>query len=205
MSTCRHLDRQPSGRRTCHTSHSYLDAFLVLIACVGSSTWTSAQAVEDSQVKAAYLFNLAKFVEWPPEAFRSPDDPAVICVVGDDRTSDVLEPAVVGKRANGRLVEARRPHTPAELKACHVLFIGFSDSRRMAEVLNELQRSSVLTVGQSSHFIPLGGMINLALRDTTIELEINPEASTAVGLKISSRLLVVARLVKPSDVPGGKR
>ena len=100
----------------------------------------------------------------PREYFGNPDDPAVICVVGDERTSDVLEPAVSGKKANGRPVEARRPHSPAEFKSCHVLFIGFSDKERIAQLLNELQRSSVLTVGQSDQFIRLGGMINLALQ-----------------------------------------
>jgi YfiR/HmsC-like len=129
----------------------------------------------------------------------------VICVVGDLRTSEVLEPAVSGKRANGRPVEARRPHSAAEFKSCQVLFIGFSDKESIAQLLNGLQRSSVLTVGQSDQFIPLGGMINLALRNSTIELEIDPDASNAAGLKISSRLLVVARLIKPPDQRGGGR
>lgn len=173
--------------------------------CFGFSAQTSAQTVEESRVKAAYLYNFAKFVEWPPGAFRHPDDPAVICVVGDERTSDVLEPAVSGKKANGRPVEARRPHSPAEFKSCHVLFIGFSDKERIAQLLQGLERSSVLTVGQSDQFIRLGGMINLALNHATIELEIDPEASNAVGLKISSRLLVVSRLVKAQPQAGGER
>jgi hypothetical protein len=177
----------------------------MLTVCLHFPLRASAQSVEESRVKAAYLYNFAKFVEWPPEVFRNPEAPAVICVVGDERTSDVLEPAVSGKKANGRPVEARRPHSSAEFKSCHVLFIGFSDKERIAQLLNQLQRSSVLTVGQSEQFIPLGGMINLAFKDTTIELEIDPEASTAVGLKISSRLLVVAQLVKGRRRTGGEQ
>ncbi len=165
----------------------------------------SAQVVEESQVKAAYLYNFAKFVEWPSGVFRNPDDPAVICVIGDERTSDVLESAVSGKKANGRPVEARRLHYPAEFESCQVLFIGFPDKERIAQLLNALHGSRVLTVGQSDQFIPLGGMINLAVKNNTIELEIDPEASNAVGLKISSRLLVVARLVKAAGQPGGER
>jgi len=178
---------------------------LVLTAGFELSGQCLAQTVEESRVKAAYLYNFAKFVDWPPGAFQNPDDPAVICVVGDERTSDVLEAAVSGRKANGRPVQARRPRSPEEFKSCHLLFIGFSDKERIAELLNRLQRSSVLTVGQSDQFISLGGMINLALRNSTIELEIAPEASTAVGLKISSRLLVVARLVKASGKVGGER
>jgi hypothetical protein len=178
---------------------------LILAVCFGLSAQTLGQTVEVSQLKAAYLYNFAKFVEWPSGVFRNAGDPAVICVVGDERTSDILEPAVAGKKANGRTVEARRPHSPEEFKSCHVLFIGFSDKEHIAQLLNGLQRSSVLTVGQSDQFIPLGGMINLALKNTTIELEIDPEASNAVGLKISSRLLVVARLVKAREQAGGER
>jgi YfiR/HmsC-like len=140
---------------------------LILTVCFEFSAQTSAQTVEESRVKAAYLYNFAK--------------------------------------ANGRPVEARRPRSPDEFKSCHVLFIGFSDKERIAQLLNRLQRSSVLTVGQSDQFIRLGGMINLALKNTTIELEIDPAASNAVGLKISSRLLVVARLVKAPDQGGGER
>lgn len=219
MSTHGHPEcDSPSGRR-CHDKARFSRDFrkiagirrafaigvLIHGVCFGLSMPTSAQTVEESRVKAAYLYNFAKFVDWPPGAFRNPDDPAVICVVGDERTSDVLESAVIGKKANGRPVEARRPHSSAEFKSCHVLFIGFSDRERIAQLLNGLQGSSVLTVGQSGQFIPLGGMINLALNHATIELEIDPEASNAVGVKISSRLLMVARLVKAARPFGGKR
>jgi hypothetical protein len=219
MSIHRHLEcDSSSGRRCANTARVSPDfrkiaslkrtfAIGVLIhgLCFAFSVPTPAQTVEESRVKAAYLYNFAKFVEWPSGAFRTPDDPAVICIVGDDRTSDVLEPAISGKKANGRRVEARRPHSSAEFKSCHVLFIAFSDRERIAQLLNGLQGSSVLTVGQSGQFIPLGGMINLALNHATIELEIDPEASNAAGLKISSRLLVVARLVKVQPQAGGER
>lgn len=182
---------------------SILVAFLMLAACWGLAAPGSAQSVEESQVRAAYLYNFAKFVDWPAGTFRSPDDPAVICVFGDDRTSDVLEQAVSGKRANGRPVESKRLHSTAECKPCHILFIGFSDKARIAEILHELHGLSVLTVGQSDQFIPLGGMINLARKDVTIELEVDPAAAAAAGLKISSRLLVIARLIKATRTDGG--
>jgi len=220
MSTHRHLECDSSTRRRCHARAARLSPDLrkiarirraILIAiliegiCFGLSMPTSAQTVEESRVKAAYLYNFAKFVDWPSGTFRNPNDPAVICVVGDERTSDVLESAVIGKKANGRPVEARAPHSPVEFKSCQVLFIGFSDKERIAQSLNGLRRSSVLTVGQSEQFISLGGMINLAQHHATIELEIDPGASNAVGLKISSRLLVVARLVKGRFQAGAER
>jgi hypothetical protein len=194
----------PYRQRMAAASRLLALGLLVLRVASALSLPMSAQTVEDSRVKAAYLYNFAKFVEWPSGAFRNQDDPAVICVVGDDRTSDVLESSLNGRKAGGRSVEARRPRSSEELKSCHVLFIGFSDKQRIVQLLTQLQRESVLTVGQSDHFISLGGMINLALRDTRIELEIDPDASSAVGLKISSRLLVVSRLVKPSVPLGGE-
>ncbi len=197
--------RSPVFRKIACIRPAFAIGFLTIGVVLGLARQISAQAVEESRVKAAYLYNFAKFVEWPAGVFRTPDDPAVICVVGDQRTSDVLEPAVSGKRANGRPVEARRPRSTAEFKSCQVLFIGFSDKKRIAELLTGLQKASVLTVGQSDQFIPLGGMINLALKNSTIELEIDPEASNAAGLKISSRLLVVARLVKETDQQRGAR
>jgi hypothetical protein len=220
MSTHRHLECNSSSRRHCHPRVARVSpgfrkiagirravaiGILIQGICFGLSAPTSAQTVEESRVKAAYLYNFAKFVDWPAEVFHNPNDPAVICVVGDERTSDVLESAVIGKKANGRPVEFRAPHSTAESKSCQVLFIGFSDKERIAQLLNGLQRSSVLTVGQSDQFISLGGMINLAQHHATIELEIDPEASNAVGLKISSRLLVVAKVVKAQPQTGGER
>jgi YfiR/HmsC-like len=179
---------------------------LIFGVCVGFTGRSSAQVIEDTQVKAAYLYNFTKFVEWPPGIEGNPETPAVICVVGDEHMSEVLERAVAGKKVNGRPVNARRPYSPAEFKLCQILFIGFPEKRRIAEILNKLRGTSVLTVGQSDQFIAVGGMINLALKNGAIELEIAPDASSAAGLKISSRLLVVARLVKPgSDAAGGKR
>ena len=176
-----------------------LAAVLMLAAWSGLETPALAQPVEESQLQAAYLYNFAKFVDWPAGTFRSPGDPMVICVFGDDRTGDVLEQSMSGKRANGRPVESRHPRSASECKPCHIVFVGSSDKNQIAEILHVLHGSSVLTVGHSDQFIPLGGMINLSRKDVTIELEIDPEAADAAGLKISSRLLVIARLVKRKE------
>lgn len=198
MSTRRHLECD-------FTRPTLVLGVAILGVCLSCMQSMSAQTVEESQVKAAYLYNFAKFVEWPPGMFPDSESPAVICVVGDDRMSEVLERAVSGKKVNGRAVKVQRPHLAEEFKACHILYIGFGDRDHIAEMLGDLRGSSVLTVGQSGQFISLGGMINLAFKNARIELEIDPDASNAVGLKISSRLLVVARLVKAEHLTGGER
>lgn len=217
MSTRRHLESDfhngKHGRKTAKrvspnvanmaASRGKYAMGLLVVVCLSFARPASAQSVEESQVKAAYLYNFAKFVEWPPEVFRAPDDPVVICVTGDEHTGEFLKQAVSGKKANGRRVEVRLPHSSEELRLCHISFIGFSDEKHVSDALERLRGSSVLTVGQSDQFLRLGGMINLTPTNATIELEIAPKASNAVGLKISSRLLVVARLAKAG--PRGER
>ena len=171
-------------------------AFLLVCSALALPAPGIGQSVDESQVKAAYLYNFIKFVEWPPALFPNPDEPFVICVLGDEHTSDVLEQSIQNKKANGRSIRMRRPHSTQDFKSCHVLFLGFSDRDRTAKVLHELRGSSVLTVGQSEGFLPLGGMINMVRHDRTIELEIDPDIPNMVGLKVSSRLLVVAHIVK---------
>jgi hypothetical protein len=161
-----------------------------------------AQTAEESQVKASYLFNFAKYVEWPSDASRGVGDPTVICVVGDERTASVLDQVTVGRKANGRRIEVKRPRSMSEFKACHILFIGFPDKARIAGILRALPKSEALIVGQSDQFMALGGMINLAEKNETIELEIDPKTADAVGLKISSRLLEVSHIVG-SERPRG--
>lgn len=175
---------------------------LASLFCVDSCA--HAQVVEENQVKAAYLYNFAKFVEWPPAAFPNPDDPVQICAIGDDAAIDVLQAAMSGKKANGRRIVSRRLSSIDDLGTCHILFVGFRDKNNIAIILRRAESATVLTVGQSDRFIPSGGMINLANKNGAIELEVALAVAEDAGLKISSRLLVVARVVT-SDARKGER
>lgn len=168
------------------------------------STQAQVRVSEDSRVKAAYLYNFAKFVEWPANTFRSADDPTLICAIGDDRIGEVLLDTVTGKKANGRPVEARRLTSLQDIRSCQILFIGFADKEHISEILEQLRDVKALTVGQTEQFIALGGMINLVQQNDRIELEIDPQAADAAGLKISSRLLVVSRVVTGRAHGGGQ-
>jgi hypothetical protein len=141
------------------------------------------------------LYNFAKFVEWPPASFSSVDDPLIICSVGDARLAEILQQTARGKQAQGRSIEVRQVSGAGEFKACRILWIAFPDKERISPILRSVQSASVLTVGQSDEFIRLGGTINLARNENSIELEINPKAAETAGLKISSRLLAVSRVV----------
>lgn len=153
------------------------------------------QHADEDRVKAAYLYNFVKFVEWPAASFSGTDDPTVICFIGDDRLAEILQQTVHGKQPKGRPVETREVSEEQQFKSCHILLIAYRDKAHISQILHSVRSTCVLTVGQSEEFTRLGGMINLVRNDSIIELEINPKAAEAAGLKISSRLLAVSRVV----------
>jgi hypothetical protein len=169
---------------------------LGLVLCLLSCGATAqVEHADEDQVKAAYLYNFAKFVEWPAASFSGTGDPTIICSIGDERLAEILQQTVNGKHANGRPVEARPISREEQLKSCHILLIAFRDKERIGQMLLGAQSRNLLTVGQGEEFTRLGGMINLVRKETNIELEINPKAAESAGLKISSRLLAVSRIV----------
>jgi hypothetical protein len=176
---------------------------LSMTCLCGTTGVAQTREGDEDQVRAAYLYNFAKFVEWPGGT-QGKDDPVHICTIGNDRLGEVLQQTVAGKRANGRLVEARRLASVKDSSACEILFIGGTDPKRTLEILGALRRAPVLTVTEGEHFAALGAMVNLVRKDGSIELEINPEMAEAAGLKISSRLLVVAQVVKTSARSGAQ-
>jgi len=155
-----------------------------------------AQSVSEYQVKAAFLYNFAKFVEWPPNLFNDPRDPFVLCVAGDDPFGNLLDGIVLGKTANGHPLAVRRLRREREARSCQILFVSSSERNRLRPVLKSLRGASVLTVGETDGFAQEGGMINLTLEDNRVHFEINVAAAERAGLKISSKLLSLARVVR---------
>jgi hypothetical protein len=155
-----------------------------------------AQSLSEYQVKAAFLYNFAKFVEWPPNLFNDPRDPFVLCVAGDDPFGNLLDGIVLGKTANGHPLAVRRLRREQEARSCQILFVSSSERNRLRPVLKSLRGASVLTVGETDGFAQEGGMINLTLEDNRVHFEINVAAAERAGLKISSKLLSLARVVR---------
>lgn len=154
-----------------------------------------AAAAPEYQLKAIFLFRFAEFVEWPPQAFADAQAPLTICVLGEDPFDGYLDDAVRGEKVNDRPLEVRRYRELGQLGACHILFISSSERERMKRDLDALKGRSVLTVSDSDGFDRDGGMIGLELADNKVRLEINPDAARAADLKLSSKLLVSARIV----------
>jgi hypothetical protein len=159
--------------------------------------------VDEYQVKAAFLFNFAKFVEWPNEAFSDPNAPLVITVFGEDPFNGSLE-AVKGKLVNNRKLTIRRVKDIQEIGKSNVLFVSPSARKELWRILEALQGQNVLTVGEDGAFTQCGGIINFVKEDNRVRFEVNVTAAERAGLKISSRLLALARVVKGSAQGGGK-
>jgi len=155
-----------------------------------------AQPIHEYQMKAAYLYNFVKFVEWPEQAFHSARDPVVICVLDQKLLLRTLEEAVHGQRVDIRRVAIRQVADIQHVDGCHILFIGSMDSKHVASVIRNLKVSGVLTVSEAEGFTGLGGAVNLRLEGLRIRVAINLSAVAQQNLRISPRLLSLARVVK---------
>jgi len=173
--------------------------FVLLGTCFAQDT-----ASNEYQVKAAYLFNFAKFVEWPTGAFRSPNSPLVICVLGLNPFGSDLEGSIAGKTVGGhRLKISNLPHG-LDASSCQIVFIASSEKGQMREILQSLTGASVLTVGDTSGFTDDGGMINFVLEGDRVRFEANVDAADHAHLRLSARLLTVAKLVVSKSQAGNR-
>lgn len=152
------------------------------------------QIATEYQVKAAFLFNFAKFVEWPPSSFSDASTPLRICVLGRDPFGQELRDLVSAKTVQGRKLEVDPVVNLQQARSCHILFIASSE-KTSARILEGLRGASVLTVGDTKGFAGQGVMINFVLENDRVQFEVNPKAAEQAGLKISSKLLSVAKLV----------
>ena len=150
------------------------------------------QAMDEYQVKAAFVVKFAGFVEWPPAAFKGPADPLTICVMGRNPFGHQIEAMVEGKSVDGRPFALRPIADVRDAIACHILFVSSSERLRFRSILDLLKATSVLPVGDSNDFIAEGGVINLRLESGKVRIEIDARAAKAKNLRISSRLLDLA-------------
>lgn len=164
----------------------------LLLAATGYSARPAAQAVSaEYQVKAAYLYNFAKFVEWPPEVATGT---LVICVAGRNPFGPVLQDIVRNEVIAGRPIEARVILEPED--ACDVVFV--PQGAAASAYLRAAAGKPMLTVGESLTFLGQGGIANFYINETgNVRFEFNPQAAERSKLRISSRLLQLARIVTP--------
>jgi hypothetical protein len=166
---------------------------------------TQAQNAKPSEydVKAAYLFNFSRFVEWPAEAAESTHESFAICVLGRDPFGAALNSTVARETVDGKNVVAKQILSPQDADHCRVLFISSSEDRRLKQILDALGKASILTVSDLPRFTERGGMVQFVLAENRVRFEVNSAITERAGLTLSSELLKVAVNVRRS-VPLGE-
>ena len=198
--------------------HGRLKNLLIALLLALART-VAGEAPSDGEVKATFLMNIAEFVEWPKGAFAGPSAPITVGVIGEDPLDAELN-KLDGKPVNGRRLEVKRfkgalefrgDETPGkevgeltdsrtrkleELRCCHILLVGSSEKKLLPLIFKSVRGGSVLTVGDMGSFARQGGVIDFIKLDGKIHLEINRAVAEQAGLKISSKLLNLARVIE---------
>lgn len=174
---------------------------LLLLSPFASQTQsqTQQQPSREYQVKAVFLFNFAQFVDWPPASFAGEQAPLVIGILGTNPFGPYLEETVSGEKISGHPVTVQYFQDEADAKACHILFINLPEMRKRKHAIESLKGNNILTVCEAADFPRQGGMIRLFTRNNKIKLLINLEASRAADLVLSSKLLRLADIYKPTE------
>ncbi len=159
-------------------------------------------SAREYQVKAVFLFNFLQFVEWPPAAFPNDDTPIRIGILGDDPFGPALEETVRDETINKRRLVVSRSHRVEDLRDCHLVFISKSESRRIDAILAQFSNRPVLTVSEVDGFARQGGIIAFYQDGKKVRFEINPGTAQRLGLKMSSELLRLGKIVGQEALTG---
>lgn len=179
-------------KRNCHRACAGLLVVTVLALLCAPGPAQDLQSGSEYQVKALFLYNFAKFVEWPGAMSAG-----TICIgiFGDDPFGDVLDRTIEGKTVNGRSFVIKRLKSEVDARQCHIVFVNVTDKKRLRSLLDTLRGSAVLTVGETRGFAEAGGVINFVVVDDRVRFEANIDAAGQSGLKLSSKLLSLAKIV----------
>ena len=161
-----------------------------------------AQSASEYEIKAAFLYKFASFVQWPAAAPGNPPagaGPICIGVLGADRFGPSLEQVVRGKLVSGRGFTVGRFQSPSQAQHCDIVFISSSEQNRISEILLTLRDKPILTVSEVQGFCEKGGLVNLKVVDSAVRFEINVAAGEHAGLHFSSKLLTLAKIVPEAN------
>ena len=176
-----------------------LGALLALLLCLTGGRFATASPAGEYQIKAAYLLNFARYVEWP--AVRLPVAQALrVCVLGRDPFDGALS-ALEGRQVNGREVRLRQLEGADQAGECHVVFISESEKRRLGPMLRMLASRGLLLVSDIEGFAEAGGSIGLVTEDGRVRFDINQASLQRDGLRASAQLLRLARSVHGARAP----
>ena len=177
-----------------------LPAAAALLAICVCTVGAQSPPRGEYEIKAAYLFSFARFVEWPARSARD-DSSFTICVLGTDPFGAVLDATLADAAIRGRKVSARRITTADAATDCHIVFVSTSEERRMGAIITLLTSAGTLTVSDLPQFAERGGMIQFVTAANRVRFEINLMSAREAGLTMSSELLRVASAVRNGSGP----
>lgn len=168
-----------------------------VIFCAGlaSGVQDPGRKMPEYELKAGFLYNFAKYVEWPAAAFEKPDSPIRIGIVGPDPFGPAIDRTLKDRVAQERKFEIVRFADPSDLQPCHILFVPRAEKRR-GDIARKIEGWATLTVGEEEGFASSGGVVNILIEKERPKLEINTDAADLAKLKIQARLLKLATIVK---------
>ena len=164
----------------------------------GAADNAAAAPAREYEIKAAFLYNFTKFVDWPAQTFANANAPIVIGVLGDSPCAQALERLVKDRKVNGRTIVVRQIASAGEAKVTHMLFVGSAHEAQFAGLKPAIESLPVLTVGESPGFATLGGAVDFVPQGDKIRFEINIGVAERAGLKISAQLQKLATVVRRS-------
>ena len=175
---------------------------VVLCVAIAAPGFAQSDSPSEYQVKAAFLFNFAKFVDWPVDTYPSPQSAFAICVLGDDPFGALLDNTLAGKSLGTHPVVPRRIKEFNELRHCQIVFVSSSERQNYTQIVETARGSRVLLVGETEGFAASGGAVEFTLESNHVRFAINPEAAQRAGLTLSSKLLMLAHIVHDSGTAG---
>ena len=170
-----------------------LPVFIVLI--IGHTAYAQTSTSRENRVKAAFVYNFIKFVQWPATTFVNEHDPFIIAFVGRNSFGDALN-SVNNKSVRNRKLAVKQFASIQDLTKCHLLFIGASENKKLARIFRHIKTLAVLTVSDIQGFAQHGGIIELTKVANRVRFKINVAAAEKADLKLSSKLLKLAKIVK---------
>jgi hypothetical protein len=172
--------------------------FWAAVCTVLSGLWVcraQSTGVAEYEIKATFLYDFAKFVDWPPKAVSSERAPFILCIVGADPFGNMLDSSVRGQRIDQHQIVIRRVSRSEDLTICQIAFISRAENKYLPAILDGLRGSSTLVVGDSQDFAKRGGGIQLYLEDKAVHFSINVDSVQRAHLAISSNVLELAKIV----------
>jgi hypothetical protein len=173
-----------------------LTALLCLLVSAGHGVTAAAdQPVDAGQMKAVFVVNFLRFVDWPPANVAPAPAPLVVAVLGDRTFVETLRDYAANQSVSGHAIEVKAVDRPEDARGAHLLFIGASESANLAAIVKLAETSALLTVGDTDGFARAGVILNLYTVEQRVRIEANPAAATRTGLRLSAHLLRIARIV----------